>query len=581
MRTDYCRNATNLRRPFDLREFYVRLAAALGLGNDIIGDTPCRLAWDMDLPETSLNPDEFRARYLWAEIASKYDPGKDRPQGVPSQQERKAEALKQFRLSEERCAASNLNLRSLAYRHFIRKDEVTLDAVILTAAVKIGQLLGPFSWESCDTYMGFGPGASFYLPRRNAYKWTKFEADRLDVQPPAVPVALAVLAGRPLFTRALIEAGACLIPNAKNRVTTVPKNYKRDRVIAVEPLMGSYIQKGIGGAIRKRLKRVGINLDDQRANQLGALIGSLNGELATIDLKAASDTISREIVAQLLPPDWYAALEQCRSLVGVLDSGETVLYRKFSSMGNGYTFELETLIFWGICSAVLSLFNAEDRRLLVYGDDIIVPSKHAEAVLGFLQGCGFEPNLKKTHMTGRFRESCGKHYLDGFDVTPFYIRRPIKTPEELWLLHNNLMRWSCRGYVVDAPYRARRNGLDDVLSWVRSHAWCSSPTLCDGYGDNGFIGSFDEVRPTVMVGSRARTAEGYVATHWPAVERVSRPPGSYGAVCASLDSLERAGTERFSRQVEYFPLSRRVLAKRSRKKLLVPLGMWQDMGPWV
>jgi hypothetical protein len=167
-----------------------------------------------------------------------------------------------------------------------------------------------------------------------------------------------------------------------NSIITVPKNYKTDRTIAKEPCMNIYIQKGIGRCIRKRLKRVGIDLDDQKRNQEGARIGSLDGSLATIDLSMASDTVALELVSFLLPNDWWWALEQCRSPVGVLPSGELVAYQKISSMGNGFTFELESLLFWAICQQVAcSNINETDCRILVYGDDIVVPTDQATGPL--------------------------------------------------------------------------------------------------------------------------------------------------------------------------------------------------------
>lgn len=137
-----------------------------------------------------------------------------------------------------------------------------------------------------------------------------------------------------------------------NKVTTVPKNSKTDRVIAIEPLMNMYVQKGIGGAIRHSLRSVGINLNDQTSNQRLAREGSLQGKLATVDLSSASDSVSLLLVEELLPPDWVAAIKLCRSPCGVLPDGSVINYQKVSSMGNGFTFELESLIFWAACSSV-------------------------------------------------------------------------------------------------------------------------------------------------------------------------------------------------------------------------------------
>lgn len=562
-----------LYRPLDLREFYQRLHRSIG------GAGPRGLAWDMELPRTDLDEDAFRIDYLWSEIASKYDPC-DRE----SSTERSRVAIELFRESEEGCRSTNERLSEFSYRAAPMKWGHTLDAVLFTASRKIGGLLGPFDWQECDTHMSFGPGASYSVPRRDAHLWSKFETN-LDVNPNAIPVALAVLAGRPTWCRALIEAGGCVVPNPKNRITTVPKNYKRDRVIAIEPLMGIYLQKGIGGVLRSRLRRAGINLNDQSPNQLGALVGSLDGSLATVDLKAASDTISIGIVQQLLPPDWLLALEQCRSPFGVLDSGEKILYRKFSSMGNGFTFELETLLFWGICSAVLELCGAKDRRLLVYGDDIVCPSESVEFILESLARAGFTPNAKKTHLDGPFRESCGKHFLGGHDVTPFYIRRPIKSAGDIFLLHNNLMRWLRRGYVCDSSYRRDYPEIQTLLRWIRSHVPdAEKQTICDGYGDNAFVGSFDEVCPRVLLWGDGHSHEHYALRCWP--EKVtSRVPSGEGMLTASLslaDTSLLSESQALARTRDEYGRVRRMFAgNRVRKTLRIPLCGWNEMGPWV
>jgi hypothetical protein len=208
----------------------------------------------------------------------------------------------------------------------------------------------------------------------------------------------------------------------------------------------------------------------------------------------ASDTVSLELVRFLLPADWLRRLERARSLFGVLPSGEKHLYRKFSSMGNGYTFELESLIFWAISSAVCSTYGVSERLMSVYGDDIIVPASVGEPLCAILSTIGFRVNMEKSHIAGRFRESCGEQYLSGYDVTPFYIKEEDRSLVGLFTLHNQLYRWL---------HRQRRNGFEfpkawAVIAWLRGLApadW-RRPRIPDGYGDGAFIGTFDQAHPT-------------------------------------------------------------------------------------
>jgi hypothetical protein len=253
-----------------------------------------------------------------------------------------------------------------------------------------------------------------------------------------------------------------------------------------------FLQKAIGRMIRRRLRRKGLLSDDaQQLNAELAKEGSITGGLATIDLSSASDSIHLELVRELLPYDWTEAIETCRSPYCVLPSGELKLLRKVASMGNGFCFELETLIFWALASAVSSLVGASDRRCAVFGDDIIVPDGVAQALLPVLDDCGFSVNVKKTFLQGPFRESCGKHYFRGVDVTPFYVRDPIDTIERLFWAANSVKRFSrLPGWGLDPRFEEAYKFLVGRLSpyWRRMR-------IPEGYGDGGLIVDFDEALP--------------------------------------------------------------------------------------
>lgn len=217
-----------------------------------------------------------------------------------------------------------------------------------------------------------------------------------------------------------------------NRVMTVPKNAKTERVIAAEPDWNMFFQLGMGACFRRRLQRVGLlrsprigepvtpETEAQCRQKMYARVGSRYGNYATIDLKAASDTVSLAVCDLLYPPKLFRMLCQLRSPQGVLPDGSTITYEKISSMGNGNTFELETSLFWAISSVAA---GSEDVH--VYGDDIIVPTATATRVIETLRLFGFVANPKKTHIAGPFRESCGGHYFKGTDVTPPYFRKNL------------------------------------------------------------------------------------------------------------------------------------------------------------
>jgi hypothetical protein len=230
-----------------------------------------------------------------------------------------------------------------------------------------------------------------------------------------------------------------------NKLTFVPKTAKTHRVIAVEPLLNGYLQKGVDDFMRNCLKRVNINLQDQSRNQRMARLGSLNDSedsLATIDLSSASDSISIGLVKNLLPEQWFYFLDSLRSKNYELE-GKRNVYNKFCSMGNGFCFPLETLIFAACCHAVGCGKSGTDYS--VYGDDIICRTKDAGNVLSSLRAIGFIPNASKTFLQGPFRESCGADYFGGIDVRPYTLDYALDSLESLfkWL---NLTRRNDKTY---------------------------------------------------------------------------------------------------------------------------------------
>lgn len=197
-----------------------------------------------------------------------------------------------------------------------------------------------------------------------------------------------------------------------NKITFVPKTALVHRTIAVEPLLNGYMQKGIDAALRKRLLRVGVDLTDQSRNQELARLGSIEKEdpYCTIDLSSASDSICIELIRDLLPYDWWRLMDDTRSPCYELH-GVIRRYHKFVSMGNGFCFPLESLLFAAACQVFTRDFS-------VYGDDIIVRQTHAPGVLRLLYSMGFRHNPRKTFISGPFRESCGADWWEGENVRP-------------------------------------------------------------------------------------------------------------------------------------------------------------------
>lgn len=221
-----------------------------------------------------------------------------------------------------------------------------------------------------------------------------------------------------------------------NKISFVPKTARTERTIAVEPLVNGYLQKGVDVYLRTRLKRIGINLEDQTRNQEMARKGSLEDSpesFATIDLSSASDSISVGLVKNLVPDDWYRLLDGIRSKEYECD-GVIKTYHKFCSMGNGFCFPLESLIFTAACHAIGAGVPGTDYS--VYGDDIIVRQKYALELIWLLKKIGFSTNKSKTFVEGPFRESCGADWFDGTNVRPFTLDFALDSVEGVFKFLN-------------------------------------------------------------------------------------------------------------------------------------------------
>jgi len=346
--------------------------------------------------------DEYRRAYTATEYLSK-------SKFLRLKTDVKSVAISKFLQMEEHCRDTNHRL--LEYFSGRELENLRRFDLHLQIQTKIAEILGVFDAEEWASSCGWGPGTTTVLNGPLCHGVTKFHSSN------EATIGLADFLGEsfgiayPLWG-SIASSGGPIKVEVGNKVTTVPKNAKTDRVIAVEPSLNLWFQKGIGKMIRRRLRRFGIDLDNQAKNQNLARIGSKYGHLATIDFSSASDTIASRLVYELVPRDWFHAMSLTRCESGQID-GTVFKWEKFSSMGNGYTFELESLIFYAI-ARVLSTTAS------VYGDDVIIDTNAVEDFIEVSTFYGFIVNPKKSHWSSPFRESCGAHYFEGRDVTPIY-----------------------------------------------------------------------------------------------------------------------------------------------------------------
>lgn len=389
-------------------------------------------------------------------------------------------ALEGFLASEQRCAETNLYFRMVREGQLAFPTDVHIQ--LEHARNWISKVLGEIP-DLTDLGYRFGPGGTRGCPRREASIHGKV-VEKLQCSEELYPYAQALLGELPHL--ASVHSSLTRVDEdgdewdsvdlelSCSRLNFVPKNAKTYRSIGAEPGLNVMFQLGIGDYMANRLAAFGLDIREQGPNQTLAQIGSLTGDLATLDLSSASDNISREIVAHLLPLDWYILLSRGRSGKIELPNGKIVQQQKFSSMGNGYTFPLETLIFWGLArSAVMATVGMTGlNQTRVYGDDIIVPVGADAELRRLLTYTGFVVNEKKSYSQGPFRESCGADWYFGFPVRPYYPRGWVST-QSLFVLHNFYVRRH------DAV-RARR-----VANLIHPAHRIYGP---DGFGDGHLIG---------------------------------------------------------------------------------------------
>lgn len=324
-------------------------------------------------------------------------------------------ALSTFNKGERRNRITN---RRLDYYLSAHPDRLDLDMSVMVARAQhfISECLGPFQdfLEDFPRGIRLTGGATSTRSRREAQAYRKVSLKPVATRG-AEPYlqALATFYGySPLRVRY----------SSTNRVEFVPKNCFTERTIACEPEGNVPLQLAFDDYAKSRLNKYGIDLSDQLHNQELARLGSISHKgvspYATVDIENASGTLAFNTVAALFPYEWFQYLQAVRAPHYRIGDGGRRKYAMFSSMGNGATFAVETLVFASFCAAVSS-----NDRWSVYGDDIIVSPSVYSKLVRLLRFFGFRVNHDKSFHEGPFRESCGKDWFNGVDVTPFYVRR--------------------------------------------------------------------------------------------------------------------------------------------------------------
>jgi hypothetical protein len=349
---------------------------------------------------------------------------------LPCTNARKADAMREYVECEKDVRQSDTKITEEMYRDFVRVSDLLFRDV--------------FTRMDREIYYDriiprHGPGHVADRLTSNGKYLNRTWTSRLESMFPALKYLVPNLH----FLEELDEVNI-LEPGSEIpvRVISVPKTLKSPRIIAIEPAHMMYMQQGILRCFlesyeRDELLRKIIGFDDQGPNQSLARQGSADGRTATLDLSEASDRVSNELVKRMMAKwPWLArAIDATRSRRADVEGHGVIPLAKYASMGSALCFPVEamvftTMIFLGIeqsLNVTLSkkLIRELSGMVRVYGDDLIVPADHVRSIVKVLESFGSQVNPAKSFWTGRFRESCGKEYLNGQDVSIVRVRQAL------------------------------------------------------------------------------------------------------------------------------------------------------------
>lgn len=280
---------------------------------------------------------------------------------------------------------------------------------------------------------------------------------------------------------------------------TVPKDSRGPRIICMEEQEYMFLQQGLGDAMRKHiaqhpLTRGHVNFTDQNVNRDLALKSSISREYATLDMKEASDRISKKLVELL-----FAKLPKLRSCLLALStpsiklpSGSVLSAKKFAPMGSSLCFPIMSIVHYALGVAAMHVATgistkALAKDLYVYGDDLIVRTRHVDSLFKAFPLFGLKFNEGKSFYRGHFRESCGMDAFRGRDVTPQRLKRRFfdgRDPRDILSVTAMHKALYDRGFVRTAAMLrtitdsrfGRFPFVGDCSSYI---GWRTQPPLCD------------------------------------------------------------------------------------------------------
>jgi hypothetical protein len=290
----------------------------------------------------------------------------------------------------------------------------------------------------------------------------------------------------------------------------------------------------------------------------------------------ASDTISSKLIEEVLPRDWYFLLNTFRSKFAAVDK-EFIKLEKFSSMGNGFTFELESLIFFVFAQVACDECDVESH-VSVFGDDVIIPVSTYDTYCSIVDSVGFTVNKDKSYFCSYYRESCGAHYWGGSCIKPIFLKEELYEEDSILKAANAVRRFA---------HRRCDSGCDRNLRrcWVFLASLLGSkvPRIGEGYGEAGLVVNYNELSIPPKLARHG--LEGYLVRIW-AFMPMFRFYDHRGLLLFKLKTL---GCNRYNYRFNPLDITdagsvgNEIPMPQQTKKIfteiLVP--QWTDLGPWI
>lgn len=375
----------------------------LGLGHQYSGEPR---SWTMQY--TPLNGDAFKKHYQMAELLKKYTFQKD----VYTSAEVLAMSKEKFFANQRRLAAFKLNLDPL-----VRE-------IMFRAKGWIDHLLGDYDLDEHLRHCYWPKKASVGVPQRKATLENRWLMEITGSKPHLDWFDHIYL---PWFGHAEeIRNKLDLVCVEHLSAILVNKTYKSKRMIVPNTSVGGLYTNGLGAVIVNRLAGAGYDvkvLPD--VHKRLARQASKDGLSATIDQTMASDNILVQAIELVFPMRWAKALLFGRIDLLAVDD-EIITTPTLSTMGIGYTFPVQMVLFLGLTHAVLDFWeeirgSVQNPRISCFGDDLICPVEILPTLRHVFESLGLLINEEKSFWKGPFRESCGGDYYRGFDVRPAFI----------------------------------------------------------------------------------------------------------------------------------------------------------------